>query len=106
MFLYLPNRFTISTYEPNALAFRMKRRNWVIELRLLSAALIVAAMIATPALARESHVSSRHLAENANTNTAPEAYRFGEGGRFRGQESHDVWGHWGSYYGPMIPSVP
>ena len=78
----------------------------MIKLRLLSAALIVAAMVTTPALARESRVSSRHLAENANANTAPEAYRFGEGSRFPRQESHDVWGHWGSYYGPMIPSVP
>ena len=74
----------------------------MIKLRLLSAALIVAATVTTPALARESRVSSRHLAENANANTAPEAYRLGEGGRFR----HDVWGHWGRYYGPMIPSVP
>jgi hypothetical protein len=35
------------------------------KLKLLSAALIAAAMLATPAMARESHVTSRHLAEHA-----------------------------------------
>jgi hypothetical protein len=24
-------------------------------------------------------------------------------GEFRGYGSRDVWGHWGAYYGPMIP---
>ena len=41
-------------------------------LKLLSAALIAAA-IATPAMARESHVTSRHLAENANASASPTA---------------------------------
>jgi hypothetical protein len=36
------------------------------KLKLLSAALIAAAMLATPAMARESHVPSRHRAEHAN----------------------------------------
>jgi hypothetical protein len=76
------------------------------KLKLLSAALIAAAMLATPAMARESHVSSRHLAENVHTSTTPGARYLREGGGFRGHESPDVWGHWGAYYGPMIPSVP
>jgi hypothetical protein len=76
------------------------------KLKFLSAALIVAAMLATPAMAHESRVSSRHHAENANGSTSPGAYHIDEGDRFRGYESHDVWGHWGTYYGPMIPSVP
>jgi hypothetical protein len=76
------------------------------KLKLLSAALIAAAMVATPAMARESHVSSRHLAENLNTSTTPGARYLREGVGFRGHESRDVWGHWGTYYGPMIPSVP
>ena len=42
-------------------------------LKLLSAALIAAAMLATPAMARESHVTARHLAEDANTSTALDA---------------------------------
>jgi hypothetical protein len=24
---------------------------------------------------------------------------------FRGHGGHDVWGHWGAYYGPMIPMI-
>jgi hypothetical protein len=23
--------------------------------------------------------------------------------KFRGYEGRDIWGHWGAYYGPMIP---
>jgi hypothetical protein len=76
------------------------------KLRLLPAALIAAAMLATPAIARESHVSSRHLAEHVNTSTTPGARHTHEGDGFRGHESRDVWGHWGTYYGPIIPSVP
>jgi hypothetical protein len=76
------------------------------KLKLLSAALIAAAMVATPAMGRESHVSSRHLAENLNTSTTPGARYHREGDGLRGHESRDVWGHWGTYYGPMIPSVP
>jgi hypothetical protein len=26
-------------------------------------------------------------------------------GGFRGYGSRDVWGHWGAYYGPMIPTI-
>ena len=26
-------------------------------------------------------------------------------GEFRGYASRDVWGHWGAYYGPMIPMI-
>jgi hypothetical protein len=40
---------------------------------LLSAALIAAAVLATPAMARESHVASRQLAEHANASTTPGA---------------------------------
>lgn len=76
------------------------------KLKRLSAALMSAAMLATPAMAREGHVSSRPLAENANTNTTPGARDHREVNAFRGHESPDVWGHWGAYYGPMIPSVP
>ena len=42
-------------------------------LKLLSAALIAAAMLATPAMARTSHVTSRHLAEDANASASPTA---------------------------------
>ena len=76
-------------------------------LKFLSAALIaVAAMLATPAMARESHVSSRHLAVIAHASTTPGSQYIGEGGRFRGYEGRDLWGHLGTYYGPMLPSIP
>jgi hypothetical protein len=26
-------------------------------------------------------------------------------GEFRGCGSRDLWGHWGAYYGPMIPMI-
>ena len=46
--------------------------------KLLSAALIAAAMLATPAMARESHVASRHPALDANASIAPRAPSTGE----------------------------
>ena len=55
------------------LAFRIQWRNRMIKVKLLSAALIAAAMLATPAMARESQVNSRHLALDANASTAPDA---------------------------------
>jgi hypothetical protein len=76
------------------------------KLTFLSAALIAAAMLGTPAMARESHASSRHPAVGVNASTAPGIQDVGEGGRFRGYEGHDVWGHWGTYYGPMLPAIP
>jgi len=76
------------------------------KLQFLSAALFAAAMLATHAMASESHVGSRHLAVNANASTTPGARYIGERDGFRGYEGHDVWGHWGTYYGPMLPSIP
>ena len=49
------------------------------KLKLLSAALIAAATLATPAMARESHVTSRHRAEDANASASPTA-RYIDGG--------------------------
>jgi hypothetical protein len=73
--------------------------------RILSAALIAAALLATPAVARESQVRSRHLAVNAYASSTPGAQYIGESDRFGGY-GRDVWGHWGTYYGPMLPSIP
>ena len=75
-------------------------------LSFLPAALIAAAMLTTPAMARKSHVSSRPLAEKLNRSTTPEARYTRDGDDFHRRESRDVWGHWGTYYGPMIPAVP
>jgi hypothetical protein len=75
------------------------------KLKFLSAAMIAAVMLATPAMARESHVSS-HLAVYGNASATPGAQYIDEGDRSRGYEGRDVWGHWGIYYGPMLPSIP
>jgi hypothetical protein len=48
------------------------------KVKLLSAALIGAAMLATPAMARESYVASRHNAEHANASAFPAA-RYSDG---------------------------
>ena len=45
--------------------------------RLLSAALIGAAVLATPAMAREHHVNSRQFAAPAYTNTMPSEGYYG-----------------------------
>ena len=45
------------------------------KLQLLSAGLVAATMLATPALARESHLKAQHRVENANASVAPEAGR-------------------------------
>jgi hypothetical protein len=76
------------------------------KLKLRSAALIAAAILATPAMARESHVGQRHQAASTNAITVPKAQYIGEGDRFPRHEGHDVWDHWGTYYGPMLPSIP
>jgi hypothetical protein len=47
------------------------------KLKLLSAALIAAAMLATPAMARTSHVTSRHRAMDANASASPGARYIG-----------------------------
>jgi hypothetical protein len=49
------------------------------KLKLLSAALIAAALFTTPATARENQVTSRHRAEDANASTIPGPSYIGEG---------------------------
>jgi hypothetical protein len=105
-FFYRSSHFTISLEEANAVGSTIKWRSRMTKLKCLSAALIAAATFATPAMARETHISVRHLAENANASTMPGVEYIGDGDRFRGYEGHDVWGHWGTYYGPMLPSIP
>jgi hypothetical protein len=82
---------------------------------LLSIAAIVAALLATPALARENHTRSRHT-ENADANAmigaGPNDWRSCYSSRsrdLRGEpcdyEGRDIWGHWGGYYGPMVHAL-
>ena len=42
------------------------------KVKVLSAALIAVAMLAAPAMAREGHRTSRHLAERASASTTPD----------------------------------
>jgi hypothetical protein len=68
MLLKSIDRCAISTQKPDAMAFHIQRRNRMIKLNLLSAALIAAAMLATPAIAREGHVNSlRHATTTTTT---------------------------------------
>jgi hypothetical protein len=78
----------------------------MIKLKFISAALIAATVLAAPAMARESEAGTRHLAANASASTMPRARYVGEADQFRGSEGRDLWGHWGSYYGPMLHSIP
>jgi len=55
------------------LAFHIQWRNRMTKLRVLSAALIAAVTLATPALARQSDVASRQLAQDANASASPTA---------------------------------
>jgi hypothetical protein len=76
---------------------------------LLSAALISAALLTTPAMARESQVTSQRLTANANARIPTGAISTpGQACcRDRARDlpilaDRDVWGHWGAYYGPMV----
>jgi hypothetical protein len=78
----------------------------MIKPELLFAVLIAAAVLATPATARQSERTSPRVAANPKAHTATDAYRHAccrnRSGDFRGLAERDVWGHWGAYYGPMI----
>ena len=75
----------------------------------LFAALISAAVLTTPTMARQSKMTQRVTA-NANARAATDTHNaYGQAccrnraGDFRGLAERDVWGHWGAYYGPMVP---
>jgi hypothetical protein len=75
----------------------------MMKLDLLSAALISAALLTTPAMARKSHVTSERLTSNANARTPTGALSTpGQACCLPGPADRDVWGHWGAYYGPMV----
>jgi hypothetical protein len=85
----------------------------MIKPELLFAALIAAAVLATPATARQSQMTSQHVTANANARIPTSGHNaYGQvccrnrASDLRGPREGDVWGHWGSYYGPMVPTVP
>ena len=67
----------------------------MMKLDLLSAALISAALLTTPAMARESQVTGAHstYGQACCRNRARDLPSLGD---------RDAWGHWGAYYGPMV----
>ena len=73
---------------------------------LLSAALMTAALLTTPAVAREGKLTSHRLVANVRTSIAHSADGQtccrDRAGDSRGPTERDVWGHWGAYYGPMV----
>jgi hypothetical protein len=66
-------RYSISINEPHDVGFHMQWRNQMTTFKILSAALIAGAMIATPAMARTSHVASRHLAADTSASASTTA---------------------------------
>jgi hypothetical protein len=85
----------------------------MIKPELLFAALIAAAVLTTPATARQSQMTSQRVTANANAriptgghNAYVQACCRNRAGDFRGVAGRDPWGHWGTYYGPMVPTVP
>jgi hypothetical protein len=85
----------------------------MIKPELLFAALIAAAVLTTPATARQSQMTSQRVTANANArfptgghNAYGQACCRNRASDLRGPGERDVWGHWGTYYGPMVPTVP
>ena len=80
----------------------------MIKPELLFAALI-AATVLTPAAARQSKMTSQRVTARTATDTHNaygQACCRNRTGDFRGVAERDPWGHWGTYYGPMVPTVP
>ena len=75
----------------------------MIKWKLLLAALIAAAALTTPAMARQSQVTSQRFTANANARIASGQGCCGNrASDSRGFAERDVWGHWGAYYGPLV----
>ncbi len=79
---------------------------------LLSAAMMAAALVlTTPAMAQQGQLTSQRLFANARI--APTAHSAdgqtccrNRASDLRGPGERDMWGHRGTYYGPMVPTVP
>jgi hypothetical protein len=52
----------------------------------------------------ESNVGTHPMYRNAAPSVVLHPEYGNPNGNFSGYGSRDVWGHWGAYYGPMIPS--
>jgi hypothetical protein len=52
----------------------------------------------------KSKVGTRPMYSDAAPSVVPQPKYGNPDGNFGGTGNRDVWGHWGAYYGPMIPS--
>jgi hypothetical protein len=72
----------------------------------LSAALMIAALLTSPAMGRQAQSSSHRFiatAPNMMSARSPERQtKVRIGIDMPGLAERDVWGHWGAYYGPMV----
>jgi hypothetical protein len=68
------------------------------------------AMALASALALSSTCAFAHTVRRESNVRTPPMYRDvapkdgNPNGNFSGYGNRDVWGHWGAYYGPMIPT--
>ena len=72
---------------------------------LLSAALLTAVLLSTPAMARQGQLTSQRTITNSRIATIPHSAAQALRSRasdLHGFEERDVWGHRGAYYGPMV----
>ena len=77
----------------------------------LSVALMTAALLTAPTMARQDQLTSHRLIANARVTMT--AHGADEQTCWRKRASNlrrlaerDVWGYWGAYYGPMVPTFP
>jgi len=52
----------------------------------------------------KSHIKNRPMYSDAAPSVVPVPRYGNPDGNFSGTENRDVWGHFGAYYGPMIPA--
>jgi hypothetical protein len=70
----LSHRSVCHLAKRKVLAGCTQRRSPMTTIKLLSAGLIVTAMLAAPAMARETHEAGRYVAGESNTTTFPTAH--------------------------------
>jgi hypothetical protein len=71
----------------------------------LAAALALASTCAFAHTVRhESNVTSHPMNRDAAPSVVLHPKDGNPNGNFSGYGNRDVWGHWGAYYGPMIPT--
>jgi hypothetical protein len=74
------------------------------KLNVLSAALISAALLTTPATARDGQLTSQRPVANARASHSADGQACCRdcASGLRALADRDAWGHWGTYYGPMV----